>query len=68
YKLAAALIKDSERRIDWYFPMWLVENLTDAINRADDKKKYLFSLLKKPELWKLFMDFLERESFMGRGL
>jgi hypothetical protein len=68
YKLAAALIGDSDRQIDWYFPMWLVEYFTEAINRADDKKKYLFSLLKKPELWKLFMSFLESESFNGRGL
>ena len=68
YKLAAALIGDSDRQIDWYFPLWLVEHFTEAINRADDKKKYLFSLLKKPELWKLFMSFLESESFNGRGL
>ncbi len=66
FKIAAALFKDAPRELDWHFRLWLLENMNEAIERATDRKKYIFSLLKEDFLWYRFMKEFDDDVFMGR--
>lgn len=63
YKVAAAMFRNADREIDWHFPIWILENLNEAIERADDKVKYLLSLLQDDNLWHCYASQLEDEAF-----
>ncbi len=40
--------------------------MNEAIERATDRKKYIFSLLKEDFLWYRFMKEFDDDVFMGR--